>query len=844
MRRNHTVTDQPAPDARPTALHKRLTVALANAADRARLAGLITDDLGTTVASGGALLRADDLWLAADRMAQDRADERRALRSRLDAVAARAMHDCDTLRHQLDHLQGWQRTIVDGVDWAEQLHEQLPAHLEAVQAVRDALDERRAEHRAAQQDLERVLEQRTAAATAIEDADRELEDLAGSGMDESGLRRELEAAGQALRTAETAHAAALARLEELQLESTGLQVRREEAGGAPRAGSPDPEGPQITALREALAATQAVTIEGEADHLAGELLQAWQDLHADLRQVAGPDQRATEEELDAARRRLAAASAALAALEAAATASVLTADQRAALDAAHAEVLAAEEDVIGRRRVSAGAKRRLDAAHATEQALLDQHGFTAYLDVVLSGGRAGATDPARLVADREHFEATVALEALERSTATSPELRHLRSERTRLLGMVVDLLGVDPGDDVEALLRQHRPVPKMLQTALAEALAAIGVQPVGTSLEDAAIAVLEQHPLPEDPGDRADRQPEARRIELAAVEARAGALEGELHEAQSEVDRTAEALQLSQRSVDAFEGELSVRASEDMDRMKRFAAAEQLRAQIDAVAATLRRAEETARRKVEQADQAVAAAESAFEQAASEISELARKARKLAEELPIDKRPEGDPLRTLPELGESLRAHAEVLQPEIDKAALAVDAASAQLEEATAACRLAGKSGDGPRAEDLTEALEHLLVAAGEPGDLRLLDEPFAGVEVVARNRLLDVVRSASAERQIVLLTEDPDVLGWAIELPADEAAAMPGDALLARVQRQNRGLQPRLNPAAPAADATPPTGSDSDSAPTTAQPAVDITTPKTIDTDDAPAARRWAGQR
>jgi hypothetical protein len=356
--------------------------------------------------------------------------------------------------------------------------------------------------------------------------------------------------------------------------------------------------------------------------------------------------------------------------------------------------------------------------------------------------------------------------------------------------------------------------------------------------------VLEQHPLPDDPGERADRKPEARRIELAAVEARAGALDAELREAQSEVDRTAEELQLSQRSVDAFEGELSVRASEDMDRMKRFAAGEQIRAQIDAVAATLRRAEETARWQVEQADQGVAAAESAFEQAATDISELARKARKLAEELPIDKRPEGDPLRTLQELGESLRAHAEVLQPEIDKAALAVDAASAQLEEAIAACRLAGKAGDGPRTEDLTEALEHLLVAQDEPGDLRVLDEPFAGVEPVTRNRLLDVVRSASADCQIVLLTQDPDVLGWAIELPADEAAAMPGDALLARVQRQNRGLQPRLNSAAPAADANPPAPSETDSAPTTAQPAVDITTPKTIDTDDAPAARRWAGQR
>ena len=52
-------------------------------------------------------------------------------------------------------------------------------------------------------------------------------------MDESALRRELESAGQAVRNAEEIHAAALTRLESLQIEATGLQVRREELGPAP-----------------------------------------------------------------------------------------------------------------------------------------------------------------------------------------------------------------------------------------------------------------------------------------------------------------------------------------------------------------------------------------------------------------------------------------------------------------------------------------------------------------------------------------------------------------------------------------------------------------------------------
>jgi len=280
---------------------------------------------------------------------------------------------------------------------------------------------------------------------------------------------------------------------------------------------------------------------------------------------------------------------------------------------------------------------------------------------------------------------------------------------------------------------------------------------------------------------------------------------------------------MAERSVEAFESELSARAGEDLARMKRFAAAEQLRAQIDAVSATLRQAEEDARQHVEVADRALAAAEGAFDQASTDTGELARQARKLAEELPIDQRPGGDPLQTLPVLAAALRAHSEVLQPEIDRASAAVDSSSTELEEALATCRLAGTGDDGPQAEDLVEGLQQLLEADGD-GPL-VLDEPFVGVDHQTRNDLLEVLRTTATDRQLVLLTEDPDVLGWAIELPIEEGTAVPADALLARFRRANHGL--------PASTAT---GSTPDS--------VDITT-STTEPDPAPlpTARRWAGQ-
>ena len=665
MRRDRDVTKQPASDARSSSLHRRLTVALANASDRACLAELIARDLGAVGAEGTfPLVRSEDLWQAADGFAQERSADRKALRSRLDAVAARSMHDCDTARHQLEHLMGWTRTLREGAQWASGLHAELPEHIAVVETARNALDERRAEQRACRQALERVLEQRSAATAAIEDADQELADLACSGMDESGLRRELEAAGQAVQEAQQVHARARAGLEELQLEATGLQVRREAAGAGSPTDAVDESG--VAAVREALTALQLVTIDGEVDPGAIALADAWSDLSADLAELAEPGHGPSDADLAAARTRAEEATARLAELDAAVSASAITPEQRAELDAAHTAVLTAEEQT-GRRRGAAAARKRLEKARAAERELLDQHGFGGYLDVVLTGGRSAAVDPNRAVVERERFEANLALQTIERAAGTSPELEHLRSESDRLLKDITDLLGVDPGTEVVTLLRRHRPLAESLQQPIVDALAAVGIRPVGISLEDAALAFLEAYPLP-DPEESPAPPDNERHVEMAAIEARSAALEAELEAAQAEVDRSAEALQMAERSVGAFESELSVRAGEDLQRMKRFSAAEQLRAQIDSVAATLRRAEQEAQQGVDTSDQAVAAAESEFEQAATVISDLARQARKLAEELPIDQRPTGDPLRGLVELAERLEAHAGVVQPEIGRA--------------------------------------------------------------------------------------------------------------------------------------------------------------------------------
>jgi hypothetical protein len=800
------MTNQPVPDARPNALHRRLTVALAAAPERSQLVELL---LGDAVGDDPSpLIRSEDLWRLAGELARVRAEDRRELLSRLRAAAARTMHDRDTAASRLESLVTWQRTLREGQQWATGLVEDLDALLAAMQQARSDLDARINDHKEAVHRLERVLEQRSAAAHAIEEADRELGELAPMGMDESALRRELEAAGRAVQEAREAHDGAVRVLAEGQAEADELRRRQHELAGTMATG-PDGLDPEaLVAVRKALEALQGASMLNGVDRQAQALAEAWADLSADLVDHVEPTgQRPTETELRAARQRVEEASATLEALQAAPKAR-LSAGARVALDDAHAAVLAAEERT-GRRVGAGAARQRLVEARAHEQALLDEHGFATYLDVVLSVGRTGADDSLRFAAERAHVEAVRALQSIEQVGAPSPELLYLESERERLRTHIVELLGVDPGDRTAELLRQHRTVPAELLRDLVGALSRAGVEPVGLSAGDAAVALLESQ------------------AELSAIGARQAALAVEVPAAQSEVDRTAEGLQMAERSVTAFEGELSVRAGGEMTRMQRFAAAEQLRAQVEAVHATLATAEAEAQTAVDVAAQAVTVAEGEYDRAADALADRARHARQLAEELPIDDRPEGDPLSTLTELADALGGHAAVLQPEMDSAERAFTEAAVQMDEAETAVRLVSAGADGPQVEDLTESLDELLTAAADL-PVVLLEEPLVGLATEDRQLLLQVVLDRSADRQLALLTEDPEVLGWAIELPIDTAMAVPAEALLARIRRAE-------------APATAPRSVET----TSASGAVDLSS-SSIGTDPAPApsARRWAGQR
>jgi hypothetical protein len=796
------LTTQPGPHARPSSLHPRLTVALALEADRARVAEALP----------GVVVRADDLWRAADELAADRSGDRAATRSRLDAVAARALHDLETARSQREHLDASQRGLLEGATWALELQVDLAELHEAAETARATLEQRLAEQRSAQQLLERVLEQRAAAAAAIEEADAELSELVGVGMDESGLRRELEASGHAVRSAQAVHSAALDRVRALQAQQAELaaQVAELQGGtlGEARDGSADPR--LVEHVRSWLASWVAEAGEGGLDPQAQALADAWGDLLADLAELAPQAVRPSDAELVEAEARVARAAQELERL--AGSARSLDAASRAELDAAHEAVQAAEER-CDRRIGAAAARRKLAQALVHESELLARHGFESYLDVVLSGGRttAGATE--RLAAERAYLAATNERDALLAALRPSPEIEYLGSERARLHAHAVDLLGVDPGNDPVGLLRAHPLLPTTVVEGLRDALAEAGVAPVGVDLATAAARFLAQQDAAALERDRHRAAGDQISAQLEALAARQAEVARDLVAAEVAEATAAEQLELAGRSVGAFEAELSMRAGEDAQRLPRLVAAEQLRSQVEALAATLTRAEDDARQTLELAVSRSAEAEVAADRTASTLADHTRRARRLAAELPIDQRPDGDPLATLTVLADRLQTHAVVLEPEIQAAEQAVAAASDQLDAALAVAQAASTGLEGPLAEDLQDALAGVL--AGHVDRLIVLDEPFSGVDEQVRTTLLSVVRDRSATGSLVLLTEDADVLSWAIELPLDIATTVPAGTLLSAAER----IAQHLPETAPQ-----PTNADS-ATPTTSAP-------------------RWAGQR
>jgi len=726
----------------------------------------------------GVVVRPADLDSAAQAVATERSAARVAARARLDAAAARTVHDLEAATARLDHARGALQALLDGAEWALATHDTLPACAAAIDAAEAVFQARRLEQRTARTSLDRVLEQRSAAALAMQEADSQVGDLDSFGMDENGLRRELEAAGSAARAAHESHAAAVATVQHLagaldavDRSCTELEERLAALDPVVSSSEGDPD-----RVRAALDAWHRASMGTTVDNYSQALADAFSDLLEDLAgQEAITGAMPDEDTLCQARAELDHAAAELRRVEAAGV-PTLSPAERADIDAAHAASDAAA-DRVDRKLGRAAAQKRYEEAQALERQLLSRFGFDSYLEVVLTGGRTGSVNPDRQAAESRYLSARSTLEALQVAAQGSPELDHLHSERRRLLAHVTDRLGVDPGDQVVALLRRHPMLPGATVDELRDALATAGVHPVGVSLAEAAEQWLNEQTIA-DNGCR-DAQAQRAEIEQTLVDLRAQVDERleQLNRARAAEASAVEQLELATRSVGAVEAELTDLAGEDTSRFQRFVAAQQLRTQVEALSATLAHAEHDARVRFDAAATATDAAELALDRAQAVLTDIAGRARTLAEDLPPDERPVGDRLSTLPELAEVLRVKAGALESSVEEAERHLAEANARVDAAFAAAEAAGTGLDGPRPEDVHDGFERLLASHV---DVRIvLDDPFVNVDPALRTRLLEVVLAHVETAPVVLLTDDPDVLGWAIGLPSLQGAVVSTDSVL-----------------------------------------------------------------
>jgi hypothetical protein len=352
--------------------------------------------------------------------------------------------------------------------------EERARHTEALNRAvhaRDAAAEARA---AAAERLERLREQRREAMGRASEAAARLEQARPVAADDPtdqlvARRAELAAAEAAAAAADPGHDSSpvARRLADLERRRIELVRMREAAGDVPA----DPVAVALQRLTEANADAPPVVA-------ALALADTWRDLH---QQIAALEAGVSDEEREA-EERLALAHRTVIEGEAEFNQPVLTPEQIAKVEAAHAAVLEAQDRVDGRFGSSGRARKKLDEARQEERRVLERLGFSTYADYMMSSssrtvgpGNRAALDVARtqLRQAEEH------LHSLPGAADRNRRRGELLQRRDAVAPRVAALLGHEPtGPEAEDELRQLRePVPAdaAALAALAQELEAVGI---------------------------------------------------------------------------------------------------------------------------------------------------------------------------------------------------------------------------------------------------------------------------------------------------------------------------------------------------------------------------------
>jgi chromosome segregation ATPase len=764
-----------------TGLHERLTVLQAGAADRAplteHLMGLLAGagrhaPNGSNGGNGGIPVRGPaEFFDAAREAALRRIEDHERRRSELAATLRRARELQAVTSNRRDEAGARVRRMTAHLDDCANLLEQAGELTNAAEEARRNLEERRAEVETAHTKLGLVEEQRAAAAQMIEDASHQLRYLEAAELDETSLRRELEKAGQELRAAESAQAEANDALRAIEQAAAGRAAAREHVYYERGELVARVEAPLLDTdpLRMALEAFDAETEIDEPDLVARELAREWVEVDGELGRIeAALPVPPSPDELTSAEHRLDQIESSILQLEAATNQAQLIPDARDEIEAAHEAVLAAEEQ-LDQAHGYDDAVARLQQARDIEQTILRRHGYETYLDVILAGPRPEGESHAELLDSLRSRRVAEETLAQLRAAAEPPAIvTALRVRRDRIRREAGELLGCDPGDNVADLLYAHPVVPPNRTRALASALHSLGVTPVGVAVREAAVSVLMEQD--QEIAEREECGAEIERLDRELV-----ALDDEDARAAEHGQRviemaqaTAADVEVASERVQLLESELVDRASQDERRLQRIGAAEQLRSQISAVTEALDRSNEEYHTTLASSEAEVISAEASVEMATAALADAVRRLRRIAEALPpaLRPRPGDDPLAELPRLHETLSAEVERAEVALDGAEEELQAALDDISQSQSALdsHLEVVPTDEIGVDDLHQAVADLIGAGDTP---LILDDPFAEV-ADQRDELLDQVVSCSQQRPVVLLTDDPETLGWAIGLPSE----------------------------------------------------------------------------
>ena len=525
----------------------------------------------------------------------------------------------------------------------------------------------------------------------------------------------------------------------------------------------------------------------EAVAMADELARIDQSLGTDLPSDNGGNA------IIAARRRVDNARAALFEAERAVRLPEVDREDVEELENAHEQVLLAQ-DRVDKRLAGGKAKQRLDEARSKEDEILNRLGFVTYTEFVM-GTSIVNVDPeseSRLDAARDELAAAEdALAELEAGVDAELARAALVARRRELVTSAVAMLGRDPGDDIEWSLRHHRVrVKDSTDRAgrLLEALENAGMV-LGNEVVPPALLVEMAHIWLD---------------ELAETGARRAALEAELQETEARLVRARDELRIQSDSPSMEEAEEAAKAratrrQAQFDEARAAVQAAEQRVerqnQIEADVAARRAELEEATRAEEGVASALAEAEVAATAAAdAEHAAAAERARRDAELDAVIAAEEqaNEVLRRFSErLAQPMTedASASLEQSVVDaeaqwaKANAAVDAARAELERI--GHELSSDEGDTSDSTTIglagIDEIEWYLLSrvaaqrsVSYAGSVPLLvDHALDELHGDDLRHLLSRLERMSAAVQVIVVSESPEVAGWAESVGSERASTL-----------------------------------------------------------------------